>query len=261
MEVTSHGPQVVAPPTLKDSNRLHLVNQIEGLVARRYHRLVCRHHESLNRQQALGHAQQFVAVRVFGHRARLLQHQGIRLRAPQERNDGKVEDGHIRDVHRETTRLRDPLCHPQRRIQRAVRVDLDHHLETRLDHMAWNLGVRRLRKAALVHLRRNGVGLARDFHDIGLAAIAVEARPDPGNPRVGGLPGRHEHPEQRFLARDQQDRKLARLDGLGQVGCGRLAIRAERDPALVHAFQPSLEVGVRGRAQVRSSGLERFEPI
>ena len=128
--------------------------------------------------------------------------------APDERDQGQVQEGRDQDFHVQAACFWDPLGNPQRRVQRLFGVDVDHHFEPRLDHAGRNLGVGGHRETALIHVRGEGRRLARDLFHVRLPAVHIEPNTDGRNTRRRGLPGRREHPQQRPLARDQRDRML-----------------------------------------------------
>ena len=62
--------------------------------------------------------------------------------------------------------LGDPLGNAYRRVERSVGVDLDHHLQPRLDDFSGNLRVGGVLEAAFVNCGGNGGRLTRDVSDM-----------------------------------------------------------------------------------------------
>ena len=194
-----HRAQVVAAPALQHADRLRLLHQAAGVVARAQHGLVRRHPERPHREQRAHVREQRVALRVRRHPPDRVQDRGIRRRRPQERNDRQLERRQGPHVDRQPSGRGNPPRDAQRGVERPVRVDLDDHLEAGPHHAPRNLGADRRGERALVDPRRDRFGLARHVLHVCLPAVDEEPRANRRDAGVRGPRRRREHPQQRRL--------------------------------------------------------------
>ena len=175
---------------------------------------------------------------------------------PDERDQGKFEGGHGPDVHRHPSALRDASRDAQPRVERTVRIDLDDHLETGLNHFRRDFGVRGKVEFSLPHLGRDCRRTGGHIHHMHLHALHEECGPHRRDFGGGLLFGRDECAEERTLPGHEGNRVATRLDGLRQISL----CRASRPASLDTSFQDGLEPGPKGRFIRRAqSGAARDE--
>ena len=256
-----HRAQVVAAPALQRADRLRLLEQAAGVVARTQHGLVRRHFEHAHREQRAHIRKQCVALRVRRHPPDRIQDRGIRRLRPHERNDRQFERRQRPHVDRKPPGRGNPLRDAQRGVERPVRIDLDDYLQAGPHHAPRNLGADRRGERALVDpLTGIASGLPGTYSTCVSRPSTKNRARTAGTPASRGPRRRRKHPQQRPPARDQRDRERARLHRLHQVRRRRLPLGAGDDAARVNPVEPGRKTGIRGRTKPRVPSQEPLEP-
>ena len=253
-----HRAQVIARFSLESSDHQGLYQQVEGAPALRHDGIVHGDAELPDGEQR-SHGRKKLAVRreVLGD----VEDRRVRHHAPQHRNHRQIERRHREHVDAGTPLGGDALRYAEYGIQRSLRIDLDHHLQSGLDHPAGHFLVRRQVERTLVHGDRDLGGPGRDVYPMHFLAAVVESRANRRHRRAAGTRGGHEDPQKGGIVGDQRDGVCPRLDRLDEVRRRfRLSsLDAACQPALGAALQPGEERGVRRSAKIRATGQEHAD--